>query len=167
MNPSLRPASPADQEFLFQLYASTRQAEIAALGWSPAQQESFLRMQFQAQQRWYETAYAGAEHRIVMLDSKPAGRLLVERGAEAATLVDISLIPEYRGRGLGTMLLRDLLHGCQNSGLAVRLQVLKTNPAQRLYERVGFRRTNEDQLYFQMEWRPTPPPAQGSASQTG
>jgi|SRR5579864_126655 len=159
MNPSLRPASPRDQEFLFQLYASTRLPEIAALGWNLAQQEAFLRMQFNAQQSWYDTAYAGAEHGIVIVDAKPVGRLLVQHGAEATILVDISLIPEYRGRGLGTILMGNLLNDCRNSGLPVRLQVLKTNPAQRLYERVGFRRTSEDQLYFQMEWRPQAAPA--------
>lgn len=155
MPPTLRPAGPEDQEFLFELYALTRQAEIAAFGWSSAQQETFLRMQFTAQRRWYETAYAGAEEQIVMLNGAPIGRRIVYRDADAAILVDISLLPEHRGRGIGGELLNDLLAECARQGVTVRLQVLKTNPAARLYERLGFIKTGEDQLYFQMEKRPS------------
>lgn len=151
--PALRPAVPADQEFLFQLYAATRRQEIAAFGWNAAQQDAFLRMQFKAQQQWYATAYADADHQIVMLDDQAVGRTLVQRKPEAATLVDIALLPDYRGRGLGESLLRDLLEACRAAQVPMRLQVLKTNPAQRLYERLGFRSTGEDQMYLQMEWR--------------
>lgn len=154
MIPILRPSSPADHEFLFRLYADTRWAEIAPLGWNKAQQEAFLRMQFNAQQRWYETVYAGADQQIVMLDDQPAGRLLIHQATHAATLVDISLLSQYRGRGLGTILLNELLEQCRRSSLPLRLQVLRTNPAQRLYARLGFRGIGEDQLYLQMEWQP-------------
>lgn len=154
MQPVLRPSSPDDQEFLFQLYASTRQAEFAALGWDSAQLEALLRMQFMAQQRWYETAYAQAEQRIVMLEETPIGRITVQRGAQAAILVDISLLPQHRGRGIGGGLIRDLLEQCGQEGVPVRLQVLKANPAGRLYERLGFVKTGEDDIYFQMEKRP-------------
>lgn len=76
---SLRTCRPADQEFLFTLYASTRMQEIAPFGWPAAQQEVFLRMQFSAQQRWYESAYAQSEHQIVEQDGQPVGRLMVLR----------------------------------------------------------------------------------------
>lgn len=164
MKPVLRPSSPADQEFLFKLYADTRLAEVSAFGWNAAQQEAFLRMQFNAQQRWYETAYAGAEQYIVMLEGQPSGRLLFQRAKPAATLVDISLLSQYRGHGLGTILLQDLLDQCRASLLPLRLQVLKTNPAQRLYARLGFHRTGEDQLYLHMEWQPDNPHHAAGAS---
>src|SRR6516162_5937051 len=105
---SLRLARQEDQEFLFKLYASTRQAELEAFGWNPAQQKAFLRMQFNAQRRWYETAYPAAVEQIVELNQQPAGRLMVEKGA-ATTLVDICLLPEHRGSGIGGSLLRELM----------------------------------------------------------
>jgi ribosomal protein S18 acetylase RimI-like enzyme len=151
MTISLRPFRPEDQEFLFKLYAATRQQEISAWGWSTAQQDAFLRMQFNAQQRSYEMTYENAEHQIVMLDANPIGRIMVLRKPEAALLVDIALLPEYRGRGIGGELVRELIEQCNKDKVAVRLQVLKTNPAQRLYERLGFLRTGEDELYFQMQ----------------
>ena len=156
---SLRPSRPEDQDFLFQLYSSTRIQEIAAFGWPAAQQEMFFRMQFTAQQRWYESTYAKSDHQIVEQDGQPIGRLMVfrentlgEKGS--ALLVDISLLAEHRGRGIGGELLRDLLQQCRRDGIPLKLQVLKTNPALRLYERLGFLRTGEDQMYIQMECRP-------------
>ncbi len=148
---SLRPFRPEDHEFLFQLYAVTRQQEISAWGWSNEQQEAFLRMQFNAKQRSYEMTYEGTEHQIVMLDENPIGRIMVLRRPEAALLVDIALLPEHRGRGIGGGLVRELIEKCNKDKVAVRLQVLKTNPAQRLYERLGFLRIGEDELYFRME----------------
>ena len=148
---SLRPLLPGDQEFLFQLYASTREEEFVALGWSPAQLDAFLRMQFAAQQQWYATAYPGAEQQIVLLDAAPIGRMIVDSGESAATLVDISLLPAHRNRGIGRGLLRSLLERCGEARTKVKLQVLKNNPAARLYERLGFVKTKEDAMYFHME----------------
>jgi ribosomal protein S18 acetylase RimI-like enzyme len=154
MQPLLRPSSSDDQDFLFQLYASTRQAEFAALGWDSAQLEPLLRMQFASQQRWYETAYAQAEQQIVMLGETPIGRIIVQRAANANTLVDISLLPAYRGGGIGGGLIRDLIAECSRAKVHLRLQVLKTNPAAHLYERLGFVKTGEEGMYVQMEKQP-------------
>jgi ribosomal protein S18 acetylase RimI-like enzyme len=154
MTISLRPFRPEDQEFLFQLYASTRMHEIAGFGWPAAQQEMFLQMQFNAQRRSYESAYKDAEHQIVELDGQPIGRLMVLREKDFAVLVDIALLAEHRGRGVGGRLVRELMQQCARDGVTLRLQVLKSNPALRLYERLGFIRTGEDQMYVQMERQP-------------
>ena len=151
MNLTVCSFSPEHQEFLFRLYASTRQQEFASLGWPPAQLEVFLRMQFNNQQRWYETAYPDAEHRIILCDGEPIGRILVNRTPESLLLVDIALLPEHQNRGIGAQYLRELNEESEKTGVPVRLQVLKTNPAQHLYERLGFVKTGEDELYLQME----------------
>jgi len=148
---SLRPALPGDREFLFQLYASTREEEFSALGWSAAQLATFLQLQFAAQQQWYAIAYPGAEQQIVLLDAAPVGRMIVDTGENATTLVDICLLPAYRNRGIGGLLLRGLLERCGAARTKVKLQVLKKNPAVRLYERMGFVKTVEDDMYFRME----------------
>jgi ribosomal protein S18 acetylase RimI-like enzyme len=69
-------------------------------------------------------------------------------------LVDIALLAEHRGQGAGSGLVRELMQQCACDGVPLRLQVLKTNPALRLYKRLGFIRTGEDQMYVQMERRP-------------
>lgn len=151
---SLRTYRDGDQDFLFKLYSGTRMDEIAPFGWPAAQQDAFLRMQFTAQQRWYESAYGQSEHQIVEQDGQPIGRLMVLREKSSVLLVDISLLAEHRGRGIGGRLVLELIQQCKRDGATLRLQVLKTNPALRLYERLGFVRTGEDQLYLQMEHRP-------------
>src|SRR5512136_916675 len=102
---SLRTYRAGDQDFLFKLYSSTRVNEIAPFGWPAEQQEAFLRMQFTAQQRWYETAYARSEQEIVEQDGQPVGRLMVLREKASVLLVDISLLAEHRGHGIGGALL--------------------------------------------------------------
>jgi ribosomal protein S18 acetylase RimI-like enzyme len=154
MKTTLRPAGAEDQDFLFKLYASTRAHEIAAFGWPAAQQEAFLRMQFTAQQRGYESVYPQAEHQIVELDGKPIGRIMVHRGKDFARLVDISLLAEYCGQGTGSELMGALMEQCAGDGAMLKLQVRQANPAVRLYERLRFIRTSEDAVYIHMERRP-------------
>lgn len=147
---ALRPATPDDEAFLFELYASTRAEEIAAWGWPPAQRDVFLRMQFLAQQRSYAAQFPGAEHRIILIDGARAGRLLVSREPGRRRLVDIALLPQHRGAGVGTALLRDLLAGAAACGEEVLLHVLKGNPAARLYERLGFVKVGETETHLAM-----------------
>lgn len=157
---SLSPVTDADAPFLFTLYASTRAEELAAWGLAPAQQDAFLRMQWLAQQRAWATRFPGAEHHIVLKDEQRAGRLLVAREADGWRLVDLALLPEHRGTGLGTHLLRGLLEEAGKVGQPVRLSVLRDNPARRLYARLGFREvpgTDAADPYLAMEWVPAVP----------
>lgn len=153
MKTTLRPAGTEDQDFLFKLYASTRLQEIAAFGWPAAQQEAFLRMQFMAQQRGYESIYPQTEHQIVELDGMSIGRIMVHRGKDFTRLVDISLLAEYCGHGIGSELMGALIQQCASDGATLKLQVRQVNPAVRLYERLGFIRTSEDPVYIHMERR--------------
>jgi len=155
---SLRPVRPDDESFLFRLYASTRQEEISAWGWNQAQQEAFLRMQYNAQRRWYDVAYAGAEHRLILANNRendePIGRIMVQRDKGTIELVDISLLPEHRNRGIGTALLGELIEESRKSQATVRLQVLRNNAgAIRLYQRLDFATVSEDEMRHHMEWR--------------
>ena len=154
MKPELRPSLPEDREFLFRLYASTREEELRPFGWNPAQQEAFLRMQFNAQQQWYLATYSTAENQIIEKDHEPIGRMIVQREHGTCSLLDISLLPKHRGQGIGGEMIRALIKECEESGSVLKLQVLNTNPAQRLYTRLGFIKTGEDQIYTQMELRP-------------
>jgi ribosomal protein S18 acetylase RimI-like enzyme len=154
MKSQLRPSQPGDRDFLFRLYAGTRMDEIRAFGWDAVQQEAFLRMQFNAQQQWYQTTYSTAENQIIEKDREPIGRMIVQREAGTWRLLDISLLPEHRGQGIGGELIRALIHDCGAAGAVLQLQVVNTNPAQRLYTRLGFVKTGQDQIYMQMELRP-------------
>lgn len=151
---SLRPELPDDDLFLFDLYASTREEEITAWGWDAETRASFLDLQFRAQQGSYKAQYPGADHEIILADERPIGRLLVDRSGDVIVLVDVALLPASRGLGLGTVLLEALRAEAAETERSIRLQVLLTNPARRLYERIGFTTFGNDGVYQQMEWRP-------------
>ncbi len=154
MKVNLRTVSFADEQFLFRLYASTRADELGAVFWSEEQLEAFLKMQFALQQHAHAAQHPQAEHQIILFDDVAAGAIRVNRTADEIHLVDIALLPEYRNAGIGSSLLKELLAEGERSGRTVSLQVLKTNRAIKLYERMGFSVAAEDGAYLRMEWRP-------------
>lgn len=147
------PARPEDEPFLYQLYASTRAAEMLAWGFDERAQHAFLTMQWTAQTRSYAAHYPDADHRILLYQNLRAGRILIARTERAITLVDLALLPEHHGRGIGTSLLQDLQREATATDRPLCLSVLKTNPARRLYERLGFTSTGDNELYDFLEWR--------------
>ena len=151
---TLRNAAPEDIEFLARLYSDTRQQEVAAFGWPLAQQEMFLRMQFDAQCRSYRGAFPDAIDQIVCLDGSAIGRMLVSREPAGMHLIDFALLAGHRNHGIGTGLLSRLLQECEDQGMTLRLQVLQDNPAIRLYQRLGFVENGSDLMYIQMEQTP-------------
>jgi GNAT superfamily N-acetyltransferase len=149
----LREATPADHEFLFRVYASTRQDELAATGWAQAQLEAFLRLQSAAQESDYRFRFPGTGWQVIVVGSVPAGRLLVHRSPAAIRLVDIALLPEFRGAGVGTTLINQLLAEAAAAALPVDLQVLAWNPVRHHYLDLGFVETGSDGVYVAMRWR--------------
>jgi ribosomal protein S18 acetylase RimI-like enzyme len=151
---ALRPVESGDLEFLFHVYASTREEELAVVSWSPAEKEAFLRQQFNAQDRYYRTTFTDAQFSIICAESEAIGRLYVWRQPDELRIIDISLLPAWRGRGVGGRLLRELLVEAAATSRRVTIHVEKHNPALRLYERLGFRPVSDNGVYWQMEWVP-------------
>ncbi len=151
---ALRPAVTADRDFLFRLYASTREEELALVLWPPGMKETFLRQQFDARARDYELRPHAGEHVIVLRDGQPVGQLWVDRSHGELRVLDVALMPEHRGAGLGTSLLTELLNEARENRIPVRLHVLADNPARRLYERLGFSAVGPNGVYQEMECRP-------------
>ncbi len=149
-----RPELPEDQEFLGKLYVTTRDVEMALTGWDAAQQEAFLRMQFQFQTKHYRQHYGDASFQIILRDNAPIGRIYVHYGVREIRLMDIALLPECRRSGIGGAILENLLQEAVQQQKTVTLHVERFNPALRLYHRLGFRVIEEHEINFFMEWRP-------------
>jgi ribosomal protein S18 acetylase RimI-like enzyme len=134
---ALRAARPDDEEFLFALHRSAMRDYVEATwGWD----EDWQRQHFEA-------TYAPAQQAlIVRLDPVPRdiGRISVMRHWRKIFLRDIELVAAERNRGIGTAVIRALLELAKADGRAVELLVLKCNPAQRLYERLGFTAVADD-----------------------
>ncbi|MDQ3013420.1 MAG: GNAT family N-acetyltransferase [Acidobacteriota bacterium] len=149
---TLRAAEANDDTFLYELYASTRAEEMAAWGWNEAQQQAFLSLQFRGQQAHY-AEYPNPDHRIILNGQQPIGRMLVSRLEDEIRLVDIALLSEYRGQGIGASLIRGLLGEADQSGKWVRLHVERFNRAQQLYLRLGFQVIGNVGSHYFMEWK--------------
>jgi RimJ/RimL family protein N-acetyltransferase len=150
-NIRLRPITAEDREFLYRCYASTRIEELSVLDWSDADKEQFLRMQFQAQSVHYEKHYPSAQFQIILVDDQPAGRLYVGRWEKEIRIIDITLLPPFRGHGTGTVLLQTVFDESAAAGKPVSIHVEKNNRARRLYERLGFRLKEDVGVYDLME----------------
>lgn len=150
---TLRPVRSNDRDFLLQVYASTRDEELAPVPWTDAEKASFLQQQFDAQSEAYG-AYSDAEFLVILVDGAPAGRLYVARWTDEIRIMDIALLPEFRGRGTGTRLLRDLLGEAARTRRRLSIHVEKHNPALRLYQRLGFAPAAERGVYVLMEATP-------------
>jgi len=149
----LRPVTAADEPFLSRLYASTRTEELEPVPWTEEQKRTFLELQFQAQTLHYARHYRGGDFLVIENDAEPIGRLYIYRQPADIRVVDIALLPAYRGAGIGTKLLRDILAEGEASGKSVSIHVEDFNPAIRLYERLGFRRIDRHGVYHLLEWR--------------
>jgi ribosomal protein S18 acetylase RimI-like enzyme len=154
MGIELRPIEPSDEEFLYRVYASTRQEELAQTAWPKEQRAAFLRMQFDAQSRYYREHYSEASFDVILSDGYPIGRLYVARWPEEIRIVDVALLPENRNSGIGTTLLQDLISESEESGKPLSIHVERFNPALRLYERLGFREKLDKGVYLLMERPP-------------
>jgi RimJ/RimL family protein N-acetyltransferase len=154
MNVMLRPITEGDVDFLYRLYATTREEELKQVPWTEEQKAAFVRQQFEAQHAFWQENYTDTSWDLILADGEPIGRLYVARWPDDIRIVDIALVPEHRGGGLGTRLIRDLFAEGDASGRKVSIHVELFNPARRLYERLGFVQAEERGVYLRMERAP-------------
>jgi ribosomal protein S18 acetylase RimI-like enzyme len=150
----LRPVVDADRSFLIDLYASVREDELAQVDWDDATKRAFVEHQFAAQDAHYRSNYPGATLDVIEVDGVRAGRLYVHRGPSDIRIMDIALMPEFRGRGVGTGLLKRLIEEAGTAKRSLSIHVEMNNPARSLYDRLGFRPAGEHGIYVLMEFAP-------------
>ena len=149
-----RPETSADQPFLRYLYGTTREEEMRRAPWTDEQRSQFLDQQFQAQHSHYEDAYPDCQFLVIEMEGEPAGRLYIDRGPNDIEIVDIALLPRCRGRGIGRVLLQEILDEGQATGKRVVIYVESFNPARHLYDRLGFEHVDDNGVYHHLIWSP-------------
>lgn len=148
---SLRLMAPPDEPALRAMYVRHRRDEFAPLGLPEVQLRALLESQFSIQSQQYAQTYANMSVHVLWRDGDVAGRLMLGEADGMLRVLDILIAPEWRGRGIGGALLAALL---AQAGCEVALNVAKGNPARRLYERLGFRVTQDVGVAFAMVWSP-------------
>jgi ribosomal protein S18 acetylase RimI-like enzyme len=151
---ALRAAVPEDRELLLAIYASTRAEELAVTSWPDETKAAFLAQQFEAQDTHYRAHFPDASFDVVLVDGEPAGRLYVDRREDEILLVDIALLPAFRGHGAGGELLRGVIAEADEAGKPVSIHVEHGNRALSLYERHGFERAADHGIYLLLRRQP-------------
>jgi ribosomal protein S18 acetylase RimI-like enzyme len=140
---TLRSADPGDFDFCQRTYFEPMRSTIEKLGLD----EERHRVNFANQWRVKEV-------RIVMMEGEVIGWLQTAATDDALFLAQLFVDTRFQRRGIGSRLMRILIEEAARENRAVTLGVVKTNPARRLYERLGFRVTHEDQYKFYMRRQP-------------
>ena len=152
MKAVLRPVTPADTAVLMEIYGSTRADELATTDWDDARKQAFIKQQFDAQDAYYRANYVNARYDLIVAGGKPAGRLYTARWPDEIRIMDIALLPAFRGRGIGRKLLTSLQKEAGPAGRALRIHVERFNPALSLYVRLGFQLVEDRGVYLFLEW---------------
>jgi GNAT superfamily N-acetyltransferase len=151
---TLRPVAEADDDFIFNCYASTRAQELAQVPWSQEQKEAFVRMQYTAQNQHYAAEAPQASHDIIYVDATPVGRVFLDRREDGLHILDITVLPQHRNQGTGALLLRRILDEAGKLGKPVTIYVESFNPSLRFFERLGFQKDHEKGFHLLMKWQP-------------
>jgi len=151
---TLRPAAPADYHFMRRLYESTREEEMKQFPFDELRKKDFLDQQFAAQYQHYQLHYPTCERNIIMHGDEPIGRLWIDEWKDQIRLVDIALMEGWRGSGIGSALVRDVLARGAKAGKPVTIHVETFNPAMRMYQRMGFEHVDTNGVYHLMKWTP-------------
>jgi len=154
MKISFRKVTNDDFAFLQKVYRSTREEELSQANMSEDDKSRFIEFQFNAQHKHYSQAYKGAEFNLILLDDKPAGRLYVWRTESQIRIMDIALLPDFQGKGIGTKILQSIIQESEKSEKKLNIHVEYFNPALRLYERLGFKKMDDTGIYYFLERLP-------------
>lgn len=120
--------------------------------WPMDQKEEFLRQQFQAQHEHYQHHFPEATYQIIIYKNQDIGRLYLDTREDEIRIIDIAIIPSFRGKGIGREILGEILKTARKKDFAVRIHVEKDNPAMTLYKRLGFSLKEDKGVYHFMEW---------------
>jgi len=143
-----------DQEFITKVYRSTREKELDLTNWPEDQKHRFTIMQMIAQLTDYEKNYKGATYEMVLYKKKPAGRLYLWETNNEIRIMDLSLLPEFQGKGIGRDILAGIVQSAKQKKKIASLHVIHGHPSKRMYERVGFKKVSETATHEYMEYNP-------------
>jgi len=152
---TLRPVEKKDEAFIEAVYRSTREEELKFTNWPEQQKKTFIMMQSMAQLAEYKTKFPGAAFQIIIYKKKDSGRFYTWENDHEIRLIDITLLPPFRGKGIGASLLEDLIKRSKKVQKKISLHVDPANPALQLYLRLGFIHIKNNGRHYYMERDPS------------
>ena len=142
-----------DSPFIEKVYRSTRENELLFTNWTEEQKKTFVLMQLNAQLADYKRNYKGATYELVFFNKQPVGCLYLWETNYEIRVLDISLLPEFRGNGIGSSILKEIIVSARLKNKFISLHVEHNNPAKKLYERLGFKGKSSSDTHEYMEYK--------------
>lgn len=125
----LRQATDADAEPLSDLYESCMRP--------------YAEVFYPWDQHRFRDDFNPSEIEVLLCRDEIIGFLRTKISDEYVYLAEVQLREDHRNQGLGSELVKLTLDRASALDLPVRLRVLRNNPAQHLYERLGFKQVGE------------------------
>ena len=139
-----RPASEEDREFIFATYKSTMKGYVDwAWGWDEDRQQAGF---------WNHLPPSGFRVIVVSKSRVGAIHLSPDESGQSDHLGMMIIAPQWQRKGIGSAMLAKIIENARASGKALSLRVIKNNPAKRLYDRLGFAVTGEDEETWTMRF---------------
>jgi GNAT superfamily N-acetyltransferase len=150
-----RPVTAQNRDLLLRIYASTRERELALVPWDAGQKSLFLQHQFAAQNQHYGTHFPEAEYSIVVHNGEDAGRILITRDPARIHVLEFTVLPEHRGCGIGTEIVRWLQEEARSKALPLTTYLDQLSDSQAWLEKRGFTRISDEGMHYKMQWKPS------------
>ncbi len=150
----LKPIIDNDLPFLYKVYRDIRLNELKPANFSSKELEDFLQMQFKLQHTQYMQNYTNPSFDIIIYDSIPVGRLYVDRKENEIRIIDIALLTQYRRKGIGQNLIKELINEANLKKVPLSLHVEHENPIMKYYNKLGFEAVQDRGVYLFMIKQP-------------
>ncbi len=151
MRVTRRQVCPADDALLLRLYAASRESELSQVQWPAEQKHAFVAMQFEAQRRHYQLTYPNGSHQVICADDAPVGRIWSCELSDELRIMDITVLPDFRGRGIGSSVLREIVAESERLEKPLRIWIETWNPSQIIFQHFGFVPVGNDGVNTQWE----------------
>lgn len=107
------------------------------------------------QDDFFDASWRPDTHEIISCDGSLCGYCAIEHTPERIFVHELVLLPEFQGKGIGSIILQTLIDDAARQRIPIKLQVLKENHAQSLYRKLGFTDTRSTDTHFEMTFNPT------------
>ena len=118
----------------------------------PRSKDKLIALIYAGFERHYKTLAPAPDDRLILLGNEPIGRMIILQMRDEIRLADLALLPQYRNKGIGSALIGELQTESVMTKRPVRLQAGKDDRVLRLYQRLGFYKTDTSGPYLYLEW---------------
>jgi len=150
----LRPVEEKDTAFIEAVYRTTREAELNLTNWSEHQKNAFISMQAAAQHAEYKAKFPNVKFQVIIYNKKSAGRFYTAENENEIRLMEMTILPEFRGKGIAKELLQQSIERSNKIQKKLSCHVEASNPILKFYQRLGFVHLKNNGRYFYMEREP-------------